>query len=316
MLDTSVLLAKLEVTPGTYSDPVGASDAMLVFGYTVTPMESEEVRREVERPYPGVNPSTYTAIRNRHAFSTELAGSNAVDTPAFWQVLLRGCLFNAAVPTPSTRVNYPLATVGDGAAISIAGYKDSARHRSKFCRGNAVFRFNEKALPSIGWDFQGVIEGASPMDSSAPAGVVLPTYPTPVEVNLTNTVVQLGGTTLGVRSLEIDLGNKVEYFSTTGGRSIIYGKDQSGDRRAITAQAVFELPNPAVKNFFTDIIPRTPLAFSLVHGTAPGNIVEINSANAVLGRATYSVEQNRLFMNCPIEFVPTAAGNELTVITR
>jgi|GEM_PF-3918178 len=314
-LDTSVVLAKVESPAGTYATPVGATDAFLVFGYEVTPMESEEVRRQIERPFPGVNPSTYTAIRQRHAFSVELAGSGVANTPAKWGTLLRGCLFGAGVPGVS-KAAYPLASVGDGEAMSIVGYKDNARHRGKLSRGNAVFRFTERQLPSIGFDFQSLIEGASPMDGSAPSGVVLPNYPGPVEVSLANTVVTLGGTVLGVRSLEIDLGNKVAFFSTTGGRSIIFGKDESGDRRAITGTAVFELPDPTAKNFFFDILPRSPLAFSLIHGTAAGNIVELASAGAVLGRATYTVEQNRIFMNCPIEFVPTAAGNELMLETR
>lgn len=314
-LDTSVFLWRPEAPPGVFAAPAAATDAHLVFGYEVTPMESEEVRRAIERPFPGINPSTYTAIRSRHRFSVELAGSGAANIPAKWAQLLQGCLFGSAAPA-GARVGYPLASVGDGGAGSIAGFKDNARHRGRMARGNAVFRFQERQLPSIGLEYQALIEGAAPMDASAPVGVVLPTYPVPVEVNLANTVITLGGTVLGVRSLEIDLGNKVEFFSTTGGRAIIFGKDDSGDRRAITGTAVFELPDPAVKNFFTDIIPRTPLAFSLVHGVAAGNIVRITSPGAVLGRATYSVEQNRIFMNCPIEFVPTAAGNELVLETE
>lgn len=314
-LDLSVFLWKPEVTPGVYLAPAPATDAHLVFDYEVTPMESEEVRRSIERGFPGVTPSTYTAIRSRHRFSVELAGSGAANTPAKWGQLLQGCLFGAGVPA-GAKVGYPLASVGDGGAGSLIGFKDNARHRGRMARGNAVFRFQERQLPSIGFEYQALIEGPTPMDASAPAGVVLPTYPVPAEVNLANTVITLGGTVLGVRSLEIDLGNKVEFFSTTGGRAIIYGKDDTGDRRAVTGNAVFELPDPAVKNFFSDIIPRTPLAFSLVHGTTAGNIVRITSPAAVLGRATYSVEQNRIFMNCPIEFIPTAAGNELVLETE
>jgi hypothetical protein len=315
VLDTSVILLKRETTYGTYASPAG-SDAMIVFDYTVTPMESEEVRRQVERGFPGVNPSTYTAIRQRHTFSVELAGSGAAGTPAFWQEPLIGCLYDAGTPlTGPTRVLYPLASAGDGGSVSIAGYKGIARHRAKGARGNAVLTLEERAIPRITFDFVGVQEGTSPMDASAPPALTLPTPPIGLEVSLINTVVQLGGFTLGVRRLSIDLGNKVEYFSTTGQRAVVFGKDETGDRRAITADAVFELPDPSVRNFFADILPRTPLAFSLVHGTAGGNVVLIGSDGAVLGRATYSVEQNRVFMNCPIEFVPTAAGNELTLTT-
>lgn len=317
VLDTTVLLAKAEATYGAWANPVGTADAMLVFNHEVTPMESEEVRRQVERGFPGVNPSLYTAIRQRHSFSTELAGSGTDNVPAFWATLLRGCLVAAPqVLTGPARVAYPLDSP-EGGSLSIAAFKGAnARHRSRGARGTATFVFEERSYPRIDWEFTGVIEGSSPMDAGTPGTVTLPTVPVPQEVSLLNTVIQLGGFTLGVRRLSISLGNKVEYFSTTGTRAVVFGKDETGDRRAVTGEAVFELPDPAARNFFADILPRTELSFSLVHGLTAGNIVEISSARAVLGRATYSVEQNRLFMNAPIDFVPSAAGNELTIVTR
>jgi hypothetical protein len=318
VLDTTVIAVAFESGGyGVWANPTAAANAMLVYNHRPTPMESEQVRRQVERGFPGVNPSTYTAIRQRHAFSVELAGSGVVDTAAFWGVLLRGCLFQAPAITVGTRVNYPLDSAGDGGSVSLLNFKgDKLRMRAKGARGNAVFRFEERAIPGIDFDFTGVFQDTLPAEAGVPGTVTLPDPAVGQEVSLLNTVVTLGGIVLGVRSLSIDLGNKVDYFSTTGTRSVVYSKDESGDRRAVTAQAVFELPDPAVKNFFADILPRTELAFSLVHGLTAGNIIEITSARAVLGAAELPVEQNRLFMNCSIEFIPSAAGNELVVITR
>lgn len=317
VLDTSILAVALETVPGTFVNPNLATDALVAFNYEITPMESEEVRREIERGFPGVNPATYTAIRARHRFSVELTGAGtSVVTPAWYRTLFRACLMDAHVVTAGQHVTYPLGSTGDGASISLVGWKGNARHRARMVRGNCSFEFVEKQLPRMNFDLVGLIEGADPMDANTAGAVTLPTYPQPQEVNLANTVIQLGGFTLGVRSLTIDLGMKTEVFSTTGQRAIIFGKDQDGDRRAVTGQLVAELPNPATRNFFADVIPRTPLAFSLVHGTVANNIVDISSARAVLGRITYSVEQNRVFMNAPITFEPSAAGNELTIRTR
>lgn len=315
--DVSVLLFRQETTYGVYATPVPATDAMLVFGHEIVPMESEQVTRQIEKGFAGANPTLPTAVRQRQRFSVELAGSGAAGTPAFWDRLLRSCLFDASqVLAAPARVLYPLSTAGDGVSGSIAGFKDGlVRARMRGSRGNARFIFEEKQIPSIAFDFVGLLEGSNPIDAGAPGAVTLPTPPAGVECSLTNTVIQLDTFTLGVRRLEIDLGNKVEFFSTTGQRAIIYGKDESGDRRAATGTIVFELPDPATRNFFTSILPATPLAFSLVHGTAAGNIFRITSSRAILGEATFSVEQNRLFMNAPITFVPNAAGNELTIET-
>lgn len=315
--DTSLVLAKVEAVAGTYADPTPASDAFIVFGYEVQPMESETVRREIERGFNGINPSVPTAIRNRHSYSVELSGSGTKDVAAKWAALLRGSQFGAPVVAAGVEVTYPLVGTGDGESLSIAGIKgNEARHRSKFARGNVTISFNERALPSMKFEHMGVIEGASPADYYVPAGLVLPDYPPPVEVSLTNTVITLDSLVLGVRSFELNLGAKTEYFSTTGRRAIFFGKDGDGNRRSPTATCVFEMPSLAVKNYFDAIIAGTEVPFSLVHGTEAGNIVEISSAHAKLGTATYTAEQGRLFLNCPMEFVATAAGNDFVLKTR
>lgn len=315
--DTSIILIKEETVYGTYNAPLPASDARVVFGYTATPIESEQVRRQTERGFAGLYPSSRTAVRARDAFSIELAGSGAAATPAQFAPILRACLFGAPSITAGVDVAYPLITTGDGGSVSLLSYKgELARMRRKGVRGNLTMDFTERQLPFMAFDLIGLIEGAATVDAGAPAGVVLPSYPAPVEVNLSNTVVQLGGATLGCKQLTINFGLKTEYYSTTGGRAVIFGKDDSGDRRAITGTARFEMPDPATKNYFADINSGVALAFSLIHGTAAGNIVELTSARVFLSNVSMSVEQGKLFLNAELEFVPSAANNELVFKTR
>ena len=315
--DTSIILAKVEPVYGTYTAPDPATDAQVVFGYNPTPLESEQVRRQIERGFPGIYPSKRTAKRARDPFSVELTGGGAVATPAPFAPLLRACLFGAPVPTVGTDCAYPLVSTGDGSSISLLSYKgELARMRRKGVRGNLTMDFTERQLPFLAFDLIGLIEGASTVDAGVPAGVVLPTYPAPVEVNLDNTAVQLGGATLGLKQLTINFGLKTEYYSTTGGRAVIFGKDDSGDRRSITGSARFEMPDPATKNYFADLDSDVPLAFSLIHGTVAGNIVELSSARTFISNVAMSVEQGKLFLNVDLEFVPSAANNELVFKTR
>lgn len=314
--DTSLMLAKVEVTYGTYTAPAPATDVSPVFGYSMTPMESEDVRREIERGFNGGNPSTPTAIRQRHQFSVELAGHGTAVGVPHWAKFLRACQFGA--PVPAASVTHPLVGAGDGGSLSIAGNKGNQFDlRGRGSRGNATFRFQEKGLPSIQFDIQALMQDdANIITPSVPAGIVLPTDVQPAEVSLLNTVVTLDGVVLGVRSFELNMGNKAEYYSTTGSRQIIFGKDQEGSARAPTATCVFELPDPAVKNFFPSIRTGVPVSFSLVHGLTAGNIIEITSANAVLGKADFTVEQNRIFLSCPIQFIATASGNDFLLTTK
>jgi hypothetical protein len=245
-----------------------------------------------------------------------MAGAGTATGIPFWCRMLAGCLF-ATPSVGASSVTHALSSAGDGGSGSILGNKGQlARMRGRGARGNAVFNFEERQIPRIDWDFQSLIEGTLPLDSGSVAGLVLPTPPVGLEVNLLNTVVLLDGHVLGVRRLSIDLGNKVTFYSTTATRQILFSKDESGDRRAIVADALFELPDPATKNFFGGILTGAAVGFSLVHGTAAGNIIEITSSRAVISQPTFSQEENRVFMNCRLRFVPTAANNELTLVTR
>lgn len=315
MLDLTVLLAKAEAFPGTAVVPVIATDAFIVSNYQVTPMASQAVRRNIDRGFPGAVPSLPTAIHAKHSFDVELCGSGVAATPAKWATLLRACMFASAPTIGASDVTYGLNSSGDGDALSLYGFKDSARHQSKMVRGNVKFSFAEKQVPKMSLDLMGLLIGATPMDSAAPGAPTLPVYPAPVEVGLINTLVQLDGYTVGMRSLDIDMGMKAVYYSTTGARAIIFDKSDDGDRRAATAVLVCELPDPATKNYFATVLAGTEVAFSVVHGITAGNIVSLTSAHAVIGEITYSVENNRIFANIPLTFVPSAAGNELVLKT-
>jgi hypothetical protein len=315
--DLSLMLAKTEASYATWAAPAPATDASVIFGYTMTPIEGEDVRRQIERGFHGANPSFRTAKRQRHRFSQELTGAGTVDGVAHWAKFTRGCQFGAAVPVAATECGYPLIGVGDGGSLSLAGNKGNAFDlRGKGARGNMTISLVEKQLASIGWDFMALHQDdANIITPSSPAGVVLPVYPPPVEVSLINTVVQLFGITLGVRSFELDMGNKTEFYSTTATRQIVFGKDDSGSARSPRARVVFELPDLAVRNFFTDIGSGTGGNFSLTHGTQAGNIVSMSSSNAILENGEFTVEANRLFLSGDLAFVSTAAGNDFTLKT-
>ena len=312
MLDTSVFLAKIEGTPGTDSVPVVATDAFIVKNYNMIPFEAQEVRRNIDRGFAGATPSLPTAIHARHTFEVELAGSGTAATPAKWGTLLRGCMFGA--PVVAADVTYPLTSTGDGGSLSVYGFKENGRAKGLMTRGNAKFSFVEKQLPSLSFDFMSLISG-SPFANAAPGAPTLPVYPAPLEVNVANTAILLDSYTLGVRSLEIDMGMKTTFFSTTGGRAIIFDKAEDGDRRAAKFTLVAELPDPATKEYFTALQAGTVVPFSLTHGAVAGNIITMTSAVALLGSITFSTENNRLFMTVTGSFVPSAANNELTLKT-
>ena len=318
--DVNIVLAKVETVYGTDAAPVPATNAFVVYDWAPKPMVYDEIRRKIDRPFPGRRPKVKTRARQNHPFKVELAGSGTANVPTNWgATLLRACLFDAPVPNGVIDVAYPLGSTGDGSSLTFYGAKGNdaggtVRMRAEGSRGNATFMFQEGDVPYIGFDLLALMSRIP--DGTAIGAPTLPNPPAPIEVNTVNTTFSLGGFALLLRSFEIDLGMKTEYRSLVGQRSIIFGKGDDGDRRSAGGRIVFECPDPAVRSFFEDVANRTNLAMTLTHGVTAGNIIEMTSAVLQLDEPEFSNEQNRLMCSCGFDLIPTAAGNELTLKTR
>lgn len=319
--NSEIFLAKVETVYGVDAAPTPAADAHVIFNWNPTPLQYDQVRRKIDRPFPGRKPKLLTRRRQSHAFAVELAGSGTPNLPTRWgSVLLRGCMFDAPVPNGAIDVNYPLGSAGDGGSLTVWGAKGEsanggvARHRVQGFRSNAKFTFTEGDLPMI--DFDGTGIPTQLPDGTAIAAPTLPVAPAPVEVNSVNTAFSLGGFAVLLRSLELDLGMKTAFRSLVGQRVVLFDEAEDGDRRSAGGRIVFELPDPTLRSFYADVDNRANLAMSLTHGITAGNIVELSTAGLQLDEPTYSVEQNRLMASCNFDLIPSAPGNEFTLKTR
>jgi hypothetical protein len=317
----NIFTARVETVPGTWTAPANATDAFTVLNLRIRPFNSTPIRREVDLPFPGARPSAPSAIHRGISFDFEMSGSGTPATAVSWATILRAAMFGAAVPGAG-EVAYPLTGTGDGASLSAVATKGPFSHETRMLRGTLTFTFTEKQLPRGSFEGLGLLRTAGVIQTPANlAGLVLPPYPAPVEVNLENTLIQLDSFTLGVREAVIELGMKTQLFSTTGERSIVFGKDQDGDRRAVRFRVVFELPDLAAKNYATAIGAGTQLAFTIVHGNVAGNIIEIGTApgapSALIESFEIDEQDNRTFATMAGVMVPSGAGNnELRLVTK
>ena len=315
-----IVLAKVETVYGTDAVPVPATDAQIIYDWEPTPMIYEDDRRRIDRGFAGRRPKIKTRPRQGHNFKFELAGSGTNNVATRWGgTFLRGAMFGAPVVNGTTDVSYPLETIGDGSSFTFYGHKgDSAtgtvRMRASGIRGNVLFKFTEGDFPYGQVTSVGLLSNLP--DGTAIGAPTLPTSPAPVEVNSVNTTFSLGGFALLLRDIEFDMGMKTAFRSLVGQRAVVFDAAEDGDRRSAGGTLVAELPDPAVKNYFSEVANRTNLALSLVHGLTAGNIIDISSSVVQLDEPRFSVEQNRLMMTCGFDLIPSAAGNELTLKTR
>lgn len=317
-----LLAAKVETTPGTWSSPSWAADAFVVQNLRITPFNSTPLRRENDQPYAGSRPSAPSQVHRAIAWDWELSGSGSANTPVPWQVFLRAAMFGAGVPGGSA-VTYPLTSAGDGSALSLIPSMGPFSHETRMARGTITFSFIEKQLPRASFEGLGLLRTAGVIQTATDTTGLSLTPPTPpVEVNLANTLIRLDTFTLGVREAVIALNMKTQRYSTTGEESIVFGKDADGDRRNVRFRVVFELPDLASKNYASAITAGTLLAFTIVHGTAAGNIIEIGTVSgtpsAQIESFTIEDVDNRTMATMEGVMVPTGAGgnNELSLVTK
>lgn len=313
MRDTSLVLAAREATYATAPALTPAANALEVFGYNPEPVIYDERTRSIERGMPGARPALMTRGRQRHQFSFELRGSGTNNLPASWGNVWLGAAMFGAPAVAADEVAYPLISDGDGASVAMFGFRDKMRMTPTGMRGNLVFNFEEGNFPYATADLLGLLP-ALPTEA-APGTPTFPDEPAPLEVNSENTAFTLGGYALKLRSFTLDLGMKTEYRSLVGQKTVTFGSDQSGDRRQIGGRIVGELPDLSAKNYFTDIAVQTDLEMMLVHGPA-ANQVELSSATLNLRTPSIGVEQGRLMLQADYALVPSAANNELTLVTR
>lgn len=319
---TKLLATAVETTPGTWNAPSWATGAFPVQNLRITPFNSTPLRRENDLPYAGSRPSAPSQIHRGIAFDWELAGSGTALTAVAWERFLRGAMFGAS-SSGAGQVTYPLTSSGGGAALSMIAAQGPFSHETRMVRGTITFSFIEKQLPRASFEGLGLLRTAGVIQTVTDlTGLSLPSPPAPVECNLENTLIRLDTFTLGVREAVITLNMKTQLFSTTGERSIVFGKDADGDRRNVRFRIVFELPDLASKNYASAITAGTLLAFTIVHGTAAGNIIEIGTAtgtpSAQIESFTIEDVDNRTMATMEGVMVPTGASgnNELSLVTK
>ncbi len=317
-----LIATKVETVPGTWTTPAWATDAFPVQNLRITPFNSQTLRREIDLPYAGARPSAPSQVHRGIAFDWELSGSGVANTPVIWGRFLRAAMFGAGAPAGAL-VNYPLTSAGDGDALSAIAVMGPFAHESRMMRGTITFSFVEKQLPKASFEGLALFRTAGVIQTVADlTGISLPTYPAPIEVNLVNTLIRLDAFTLGVREATITLNMKTGRYSTTGEESIVFTKDADGDKRAARFRVVFELPDLASKNYATAIQAGTFLAFTIVHGTAAGNIIEIGTVagtpSAQIESFTIDEVDNRTMATMEGVLVPSGGtgNNELSLVTK
>jgi hypothetical protein len=298
------ILAEIEGTYGTDPTPTGSANAILVRNLNITPLNAENVSRDLVRPYLGASEQLIASSHVMVDFEVEMAGSGTAGTAPAYGPLLKACGF--AETDGDTEVTYTPVSASFG-SVTIYYNVDGVLHKITGARGNVEMTITARQIPVFKFTFTGLYN--APTDTAAPS-VTYTAFQTPVAANNDNTTgFELFSYAAALESLSLNLNNQVVFHSLIGSESVLITD------RGVNGSVVFEAPTITAKDFFSLALGNTLGNLEIVHGTTSGNIVEIASTRADVSNPTYSDNNGIQMLNVPITLVPSTSGNDEITIT-
>lgn len=299
------LLAKAETVYGTNALPT-AADAIVATNVTISPIEAQEVSRDLVLPYMGSQGVVLAGIYSRIEFDVEIAGAGEAGDVPRYDALLRAAGMARTVDA-DTSVTYSII---EEAVPSVSVYYvlDKVQHVLLGCQANVAMTIAPLSIPRMRITMIGMLGTIT--DLGAMPAVTQAGWITPITVSKANTTMSLHGWPSVAESLAIDLGN------TLTPRFLIGDEKMMISDRKSTGTAVVEARSLAEINWFQRALDRTRGALTLVHGTVAGNIVEIEAPAVEVGKPTQGATDGIANYSLPLTFVPSTGLDELTITVR
>ncbi|HEX2545659.1 MAG TPA: phage tail tube protein [Ramlibacter sp.] len=314
----TVVLLKDEVTYGLDPTPTGAANAMLVSGLSITPLNAQNVPRELVFGYMG---GFQHLVGNRFVecgFDIELVGSGTAGTAPAWGPALKACGFSETV-TATTRVDYVPVSTGFG-SCTIYWYDDGLLHKLTGARGNVSFRLGAGGRPTMSFTFRGLYNAPTAASNATPT---ITAFKVPEVVAEANTAdLTLGathtlaiapaltaGTTYPSLGLEFSPNNTVEHIPLLGGESVdITGRD---------ASCSFQLDLTAAQEvtLMASVAAATLTSVGLVHGSTAGfkSLVFLPYVQPINPRK--SEVSGKRMVSFDGRVTPSAGNDEMRIVT-
>ncbi len=285
---------------GTDPSPTGSANAVLATDVQLTPMEGNDVSRDLETPYLGAQATIPTELHSKLSFKVEMAPSGTAGTAPAWGPLLRACAVAETI-VASTSVTYnPVSDSHESLTFHL--WIGDTRYVLLGARGNCTIRIGAQGIPYLEFEFTGLFSTPSEATRPTPS---FSGFKKPLVATTTNTpTFTLGGTSFVMRSASLDLGNQVENRFLIGSESVL-----------ITDKAeVFETTVEAVPlttfDPFTLAADQSSVAVSVVHGTAAGAISTLSIPTAQMQRPQ-GLENAQDIKEWPLRLVPLpSSGND------
>lgn len=299
------MLFGIEATYGVDIVPTVA-DKIIGTNVSFTPIEGEEVSRDLMLPYLGDQGMVLAGQYARLEFEVEIAGAGAAGDIPLYGSLLRAAGMAETV-TAGTKVEYTI--IEDGVESGSLYYvHDGVQHVLLGCQTNIAPSFAPSAIPRFRVTCLGLLGTISDL-------ALMPVISTadlikPLHVSKANTVLSLHGWNAVAESVSFDLGNTLTPRMLIGDELIMIS-----DRKS-SGSAVVEARKLAVINWFDRVQNRMRGAASVVHGKTAGNIVEVIQGQTEIGKPSTGQTNGIINYTLPLIACPLNGMDEMKIIVR
>lgn len=302
-----LLLAAVQASVGAVVVPTAAANAMMVRGFTPEPIVADQVERNLIRPYKGNSGKLVAGEHRKFGFEIELAGSGTPGVVPAWAPLLLACGFAETV-TADTSVEYAPVSEGEP-VLTLYGYVDGTLFKMSDAKGTVSFDLTPKGIPVMKFEFLGTYE--PPTEGSMPPVVDYTKFVQPLVVGKRNTpTLEIFGYAGCTSAFTINWANQLawrEMINCAGARS--------PDRKP-AGSITMEFPKVDVKDW-TEIVRKGETgALNVVHGTVPGNIVELQMPRIQPGVFSLTDDQGDAMIQMPFDINPVQGDDELVIVVR
>ncbi|MCR9218927.1 MAG: phage tail tube protein [Alphaproteobacteria bacterium] len=300
------VLVKPEATYGVDPIPTGAANAIQLADVTISPMEGQEVERNLVGRSIGEQAKILVGLHVALEATIELTGAGAAGTVPAYGPMLRACAFSETVQAGVDVVYQPVSV--DEESVAVYFNLDGNRHVLLGARGTSTIRVAGSDFPKATIRLVGLW--------STPAAAAYPTpdfsaFQTPLPVTRANTpTFTLHGHAGVMHSLEIAQNNELVHRDLVNDESVVITD------RGFAGTAVIDAPALAAQNFFAAAEAQTLAALQLVHGTAAGAIVQIDAPRVQIGRPSYGDARGAATLSLPVWLIPNAGDDEITLTIK
>ena len=300
------ILAKAESSYGSDPTPTGSANYVQVIDLNIEPIVSDEVSRDLIRPYMGNYEVIPANTRVNVTFDVEMSGSGSAGTAPKYGAILKACGLSETVVS-STSVTYaPVTTPSDSVTLFV-NY-DGIRHKVTGARGTFSLNCEVNNIPRISFSLTGIFN--APTDTALPTVTVSNQASPLIFKNGSTSSFAIFGFAAALQSWSLDFNNEVIYRELVGGTKEVLITD-----RRPAGTVVVEAVALSAHNFFTDYTGTSTGTNTWLHGTVAGNKVTVSCPQTDLGQPTYEESDGITMLYLPLMATPSAsANNEFSLV--